>query len=168
MFFLIVLVLLIGSVYASAEDLSSMTDEELYRRQDQIRAELERRKINQEKIISQADGITVCFTGCKVEESYENTYKLEIEITAVNNGDSRVYIAFETISINGWDVFVNGYVDLEPGKKVKKSLVCYEVDKETGIKSVDEIEEIEFYSYSMNPENYKTLTPNIRMIVKMK
>ena len=68
---------------------------------------------------------------------------------------------FEKLSINGWEfTSVNG-ADLEPGHKAKKKISVSSIDTKAEIKSVDEIQDMEFFGYTYDPETHGRITDDI-------
>ena len=165
---LLVFVLAVIPMISMATDYSSMSEEQLYEQLNMIRTALENKKHEGDQIISQADGITIYFSSAEVSESYDGSKKLTIKVTGISTADKATGIIIDKISINGWEINALDSMDLEAGKKAKKEFEFYEVDEKAEIKALEDIEEIEFYAHSYDPNSYATLTPDLHFIVRMK
>ena len=166
--FLLILSLLIVPFATLADDYSSKTDEELLDILNHVRGELTAREYNKEMIISQADNITVYLNKLEIEESYDDTLKLEISVTAINSGDKSEAVNFDGVVINGWEVPALDYISLEAGIKTKTTITVFEVNDKAEIKSVEEIQDLQFYSHSYDPETCNNRIERIRKTILMK
>lgn len=163
---MIVLCLWFVPISSFATDLSAMSEDELLLSINQIRDELEARNHNSEMIICQYNGLTIYYDKAEVEKSYDGTYTLTIHTTSINSGDESVLIGFSKISINGWEVSTFDAISVDAGNKAKQTITVYEIDERAEIKSVDEIEEIVVYSF--DPNEYDTLTNNMKKMIILK
>lgn len=163
---LLVLCLLLFPALSYASDYSAMSDDELFLAINQMRSELELRNHNSEMIISQNGGITVYYDKATIEKSYDGTYTLTISVIAVNSGDKPEMIYFDKVCINGWEVITMDGINLDAGNKTKSKIIVYQIDEKAEIKTIDEIEDIEVFSY--DPNDYNSFVNKIAMRIVLK
>lgn len=143
----LVLALVLTPVFSLATDYSSFSDDDLFKEVNVIMAELTKRELNANNVLfDSGDGFTVYFDGePTVVELYDGSHGLEINLISVNSGDKEVSLSCMHMSVNGWKVNPMFSTSLKSGEKVKTKIQSYTFEADTGMKSLDEIETIEFF-----------------------
>lgn len=158
------IVLLFCCAFAYANDYSAYSDSDLYKIIDSARAELVNRKNTSENkpVILDADGLTVTLSGDPVvKESYDGTYKMIINITAVNSSDKDISFTDDDVYLNGWEISGILGGSLSAGKKARMEVTFYEVNLKADVTAADQIEDIEFHLRTYDSETYHDLTEGI-------
>ena len=160
----ILAVLLMCPVFASAEDFSSRSTEELYTIIDQARAELVKRElIEAEKaVIIDYDGISIILTGeVDLKEIYDGTKNLVINVRVINTSDKEMAVTIDELYVNGWEASGHGTFKLFPGKKAKDTIEIYHVDVDAEITEIELLKTIEFHCHTYDPDSYHSLSGDI-------
>ena len=144
--------------FACAEglDFASMSDEQLQAIIDGATEELANRKGSNvaDGVLIDQDGVKLYLTGKHEVWGYDSHY-LSLEAVVENNMDCGISIDFESVSINGWEVYGSGIFDTGSGKKQKAEIDLLLSDAE--ISTYEEIEEIEFVFKMFDSDTFKTI-----------
>lgn len=170
--FSVILVLIISlvPVLSIAADYTALSDEELLNELNQIRAEITKRTLNSDKVVIDSDGVIVSLreNGIELIEEFDKTFSLVFNGVSVNNSDVAIAVSVDKIAINGWECNVMSSFSLDPGKKAMKKFGVKDIFSKVDFSSIEEIEDIEFYYHTYDPETYKTITDNLRKKVVVK
>jgi hypothetical protein len=163
---LVSLALICASSLAEGIDWASMTDEELHAAIEAAQAELNGRynigsnDLTAEIVVFNQDGRTLTLSNGR-EGNYMN-YDLCLEFDAVyeNNGESNDELVLNECYVNGWDIGALGDFDSRPGHRKMDTIVIGLDD--TDVKSLDEIETIEFvFGYLDEDYSFESFAPVI-------
>jgi len=165
---ILVLAMLIPAI--ALADYSSMSDDDLNKELNLIRAELVKRAELKEgkQILADADGMTVTLKGePELRKNYDGSYNLDIPVTVVNSSDKKIGIRTDEGYVNGWKVYASFTSMLDAGMKEKEVISVYKVNEEAELESLDDLEDIKlvFLSYD---SNFNTLTRNIKTVITYK
>ena len=163
------LINLLMPILALATDYASMSNDDLLIELKKIRAEIDTREFNQDKIICDCDGMVITLAG-EIEEStrYDGTPIWTFPIIAVNNSDIKLYVVLDKVAINGWEIDTNNYLDIGPGNKAKEVFEVRDVYEKTDITSIADIEVIEFVFHTTNSATSRYITKDTRKTIVFK
>lgn len=138
-------IMLFSVAVAYADDYSSLSDEQLIEQLNAIRNELVSRGFKAEKnrVLLEKNGIQVYINGDPVIKrgQWSDTEYLYIPIVIINNTDKVIMCTIDNTSENGWKVY--GFISEEvPAGKKSKSQIEFNLDDD--VKTIDDLEEIEF------------------------
>ncbi len=139
----VILVLFMLIPCAIAEDYSSYTTEDLHRIVDAARNELEKRELiaDNNLLIFDDQNVQIYMTGNGRQWEYSGTNYFDLELIVINNTENDIYIDFENLSINGWNVPSGNFPQTTAGKK-KKDKITLSLTA-ANIQNYSEIEDME-------------------------
>lgn len=154
---ILIAILLFGCGVAEGLDFASMSDDQLQAVIDGASAELAKRTPVQENedVLIDQNGVKVYLTGNHEVWGYEEDWYLDLEAVVENNSDKTISILLDSASVNGWNVFSMGISDTQAGKKQKGVLDFY--FSQAGIKTFEEVEEIEMVFTIYDSDNWNTV-----------
>lgn len=143
---LLISILLLSASRGYAEEISSLTDEQINQLYDIVRNEIARRGLVAENkvVIYDSDNIQLYINGDVFIEkpSFTKEIKLIIPVIIINNSDKSIEFLIQDSSVNGWAV--EGYLlDGVPARKKAKSEIYFYVE-DIEIESIDDFEDAEF------------------------
>ena len=150
--FISILIIFLMTTSAFAEDLSSMTNEELLKLRTQIDMELTERKAHEDDqtIIFENGDILLYSAG--TGSSWSDGYHMTVVF--MNKSPQKIGLMFDYVIINGWQFDVYDISStIEPGKKTKMDVTLDHVSAE--LNNVTEIKEIGFKFKSFT-DNYES------------
>ena len=163
---LLALVVLLTPIISLAADYTAMTNEELLSELNNIRVELLKRELNPENIILESDGLIIYLNGeLQEEKRYDGKSVLLVNIIVVNNSDKQLHGSIDKISVNGWEIENYNSIIVDAGKKAKETFKFPGIYEDTDITSLSDINEIEFYGATTNPETYMFITNGLRKTI---
>lgn len=169
--FLFSLIIALTPLFSLAADYTSLSDEELLSSLDQIRAELEKRTFNSDRIIcdSEKDGIIMALHKDALSTDEFDGSRLYIKCIVVNNGDKQIGVQVDKVAINGWECETTfSYIEIDPSKKAIITVEVRDFTSLTDCSSIEDIEDMEFYCYTYNPNSGWKITDNLRKKVVLK
>ena len=151
----IMILCLVFSVAYAEQDLSAMSEKELYDLLNSVRNELATKTahIEENQFIIDSDNIQIYCTG-NAHMNYSNDFC--IEVVFVNNTDKELGISIDHITINGWEV--NSYVVFTPikaGRKAKEEIELKYQD--ANLSSYKQIEDIALSISTYDANTYESL-----------
>lgn len=157
----LVVILIMTTVVAFADDYSSMTDEQLKAEYNAIRNELLVRgfKAENKKVIVDQSGIQIYINGdIKLEKRYawDTTYSLFIPVVFINNSAVVTEMIVKDASINGWSTDSSDDIGSVPaGKKAKGNLIFELTD--TDVEKLSDFTDVEFSINVYDDKTWKDL-----------
>lgn len=153
---ILAMLLMFTSACAEGFDFASMDDATLQAIIDGAKAELDNRNGSEtdNSILLDQDGVKMYLTGNHEVWGSDNYY-LDLEVIVENNSDRGICIDFDSVTINGWEVYGSGIYNTGSGKKQKGMLEFKLTD--ASISTYEEVEEMEMIFYMFDDESYETI-----------
>ncbi len=157
------LIMMLTPIFAFA-DYSSMSDDDLYKELNLIRAELVKREETKEGkiILAEADGITVTLKGePEWKENSKGVCSIILNVTVVNTADESRGIREDDCYLNGWKISCGFQTTLDAGMKTKETITLYKVNEDADLEALEDLEDIKIVFLTYKGEGFKTLTKDI-------
>ena len=109
-------------------------------------------KIGMDTMFVYYDGYQVTMTDGAINEWGQ----LSLDVTVENNADRALGLSVDDVYINGWLVSGSSIQDVLPGKKSKDHIIIHQLEN-ADVKTIDDINEIEFVARVYDPALYETV-----------